>query len=78
MDAFDSVKTILLDMGVPAAKVRPGASLVLDCELDSLELVNFVQKLEETCQVQISDESMSGGMTIGDVVDLIRRLRGEN
>lgn len=77
MDAYQAVHDTLVGMGVPAEKVRPAAGLVLDLELDSLEMVELAQQLEEACAVNISDTQMNGGMTVGDCVDLIRRLRGE-
>lgn len=77
MDAFQGVKDILTNMGVPPAAVTPGAFLVTNLELDSLEMVQLTQELEEKFQVNISDASMHGGMTVGDLVTLIQELRGQ-
>lgn len=77
MDVFTEVKSILAGMGVPPDDIRPAASLVIDLALDSLEMVELVTQMEDKFGVQISDGVMSGGMTVGDVVDVVRRCLGE-
>ena len=53
-------------LGVDASEVIPSASLVLDLNADSLDLVEYVMSVEEVFQVQISDEDAERLTTVGE------------
>jgi acyl carrier protein len=53
-------------LGVDASEVVPGASLVLDLNADSLDLVEYIMSVEAVFQVQISDEDAEKLTTVGE------------
>lgn len=53
-------------------KLRPETRLQEDLEMDSVRLVDLVLSLEDTYQMNISDEKMESLRTAGDVMRLIK------
>lgn len=71
------VRVALGDLGLDPARVTPGARLVDDLELDSLDWVDLAQRLEGEIPVRIREERLSSLATVADVVTLLRtRLEG--
>lgn len=46
---------------------------VNDLELDSLEFIDLLQGLENSFEVQFSNEEMQGFETVGDIADAVDR-----
>jgi acyl carrier protein len=65
------------DFAVAEGDVRPEASLRDDLDLDSLDLTELLQLLEERVGVEIDVERLSDLHTLGDVADLLARARGD-
>ena len=78
MDTWAGVKQTIETMGLDDGDLRPGTELVFDLGMDSLEMANFAQELETVFNIEIPDAEMNGVRTIGDAVEMIRKLRGEN
>ena len=57
-------------------RVVPDARLVADLELDSLDLVDLVVRLEQDADLQIDEEELKSIATVQDVVDLLHRKLG--
>jgi acyl carrier protein len=70
------VRTILFDFGIDITSVTDDNTLVNDLGLDSIELVQFAQDLEEEFDIEISDNAITAAMTVGQVVDAVKRLKG--
>lgn len=60
--------------GLNLAEIYDHHILTTDLDLDSLELVNLGQELEETFGVEVPDSSIKSAMTVADLVSEIRRL----
>jgi acyl carrier protein len=47
-------------------------ALLVDIEIDSLDLVELTQILEEECDVTVSVNAFADAATVGDVIDVAR------
>jgi len=54
---------------VEPEKLTPGAKLIEDLELDSLDRIEIVSEIEDRFDVQIPDETLQEITTYGDVVN---------
>lgn len=55
--------------------IRPSARLVEDLDLDSIDGVTIVVRLESRLHVKIADEEIQKMQSVGDIVDaLVARL----
>ena len=59
---------------VDPARITPEADLYRDLDLDSIDAVDLVIKLQEMTGKRIKPEDFKGIRTIGDVVGTVRRL----
>jgi acyl carrier protein len=60
--------TLVADqLGVDVAEVTPDASILDDLGADSLDVVELVLSLEDTFDIEVSDEEVEGMRTIGDL-----------
>jgi acyl carrier protein len=74
---FDKIRTILIDdYSVDPQTLSADNSLAEDLDMDSVELTEFALTLEEDFDVEINDDMLTGSMTVGDVVEVIRKLKG--
>lgn len=74
---FDKVKEIIMDkLGVEESEVKMEASFE-DLGADSLDIVELIMAIEEEYDIQISDEEAEKAATVGDVVNYINTLIGE-
>jgi acyl carrier protein len=69
------VTEALVEFGEQAENVKPEAKFS-DLDIDSLDLVELAQIVEDEYGVEITDADMDKLETVGDVVDLIV-ARGE-
>lgn len=79
MDAFDTVKGILVDrLGIDPAKVKPEARFKEDLKLDSLDLVDLLSEMEAAIDDTVSDQEAQQLQTVGQAVEFIeRRLKAK-
>ncbi len=62
------IRTLVADqLGVDIGEVTPDASILDDLGADSLDVVELVLSLEDTFDIEVSDEEVEGMRTIGDI-----------
>ena len=70
----EKVKQIIVDqLGVESADVTAESSFVDDLGADSLDRVELIMALEETCGLEIPDEEAEKLVTVQDAVDYIQK-----
>ncbi|GAY73207.1 acyl carrier protein [Lentilactobacillus kosonis] len=69
-EVFNNVKDIIVDqLDVEADKVKETTNFKNDLDLDSLDIFEIVDKLEDTYEIEIeTDDGMS---TVGELVDYV-------
>lgn len=60
---------------IDAAKISEGTSFVDDLNLDSLDIVELMMKMEDEFGVEIPEEDAEGLKTVGDVVKYIENKK---
>jgi len=58
-------------LGVDAAKVTEGASLIADLEADSLSKIELCMAFEQEFGCHIADDLVERIVTVGDAIELI-------
>ncbi|WKE64000.1 acyl carrier protein [Gallaecimonas kandeliae] len=72
---FAELKTILVeDFEVEASNVTPDAHLYSDLDLDSIDAVDLVVKLQDLTGKKIQPEQFKAVRTVQDVVDAVLSL----
>ena len=61
---------------VPAEKITPEARLFEDLDLDSIDAVDLVVKLQEMTGRRATEEALQKVRTIGDIVKLVEDIGG--
>ena len=75
---LDKVKEIIADkLGVDENEVKMETSFE-DLGADSLDIVELIMAIEEEYDIQISDEEAEKAASVGDVVNYINTLVGED
>lgn len=59
---------------VPAEDILPNANLYKDLDLDSIDAVDLMIKLQELTEQKIAPEEFKTVQTVGDVVDRLHDL----
>lgn len=67
---------LVQELGVPAERVIPSATLSEDLEMDSLDRVEFLAVLEGRLGQTIDADAIEQVQTVQDVVDLIVAVMG--
>jgi acyl carrier protein len=70
------VRSVLFNFGIDIASVTDDNTLVDDLGLDSIELIELAQDLEEEFYIEIPDSAITAAMTVGQVVDAVKNLKG--
>ena len=71
-DLLETLRRILVtEFELDGGIVEPGARLVEDLDLDSIDGVTIVVRLEALLHVVISDEEIQKMQTVGDIVDAL-------
>ena len=68
---LQAIKDHLGTRGLDANKIEPGAELLGDLDLDSLDTVELSLGLEERYGIEIPDEELEDLITVQDAVELI-------
>ena len=72
------IKDILvLDFEVDAAKLTPDVNLFTDLDLDSIDAVDLVVRLQQEVKKKVNPEDFRKIRTFGDVVDAVEKLVSE-
>ena len=71
-DLLETLRRILVtEFELDGSLVTPGARLVEDLDLDSIDGVTIVVRLETQLHVSMSDEEIQKMATVGDIVDAL-------
>ena len=74
---FDKVKEIIADkLGVNEKEIKMESTFE-DLGADSLDIVELIMAIGEEYDIQISDEEAEKALSVGDVVNYINTLVGE-
>jgi len=77
-EVYERLKGYLEDMfEVPPEKVSPEARLFEDLDLDSIDAVDLVVKLQELTGRKFKPEEFKSVRTVGDVLDRVHALLAE-
>jgi len=77
-DVFDRLRKVLAsEFRLDEDAITPEARMVDDLDLDSVDAVAMLVRLEEETGLALGDEEVRGLVTVGDVVELLRRHAGE-
>ncbi len=73
---FDKVKELVAEqLGVSQDIIKPESNILEDLGADSLDVIEMLMTLEEEYGITIPDEQISKVKTIGEIVDLIEKLK---
>ena len=72
------IKDILVsDFEIDAAKLTPDVNLFTDLDLDSIDAVDLVVRLQQEVKKKVNPEDFRKIRTLGDVVDAVEKLVSE-
>ncbi|MBQ3785338.1 MAG: acyl carrier protein [Alphaproteobacteria bacterium] len=78
-EIFNTIKDILIkDFGCDEAKVKIESALVEDLDLDSIDAVDLIVKLQSKINQKVNPEDFRQIRTIGDVVDAVEKIVNNN
>ncbi len=70
---FEKIQAIIADvLSVDKSEITPETTFVDDLGADSLDVFQIIMGIEETFDVEISNEDAEKIVTVGDVVEQIR------
>lgn len=76
-DIAVSLRKILVEeMGIDYSDITDDATLAYGLDLDSIEMVDLANRIEMTFNIEIPDSAVQANMTVGQVADKIRELKG--
>jgi len=62
--------------GIDLAQLTDNSSLFNDLSIDSLDIVEVMQELENKFNIKIEDEDAERVTTVGDLSNLVKKLTG--
>lgn len=65
------VEILAHEFGLDAAQLRPETRLEADLDLDSIDAIDMVVRIEEKTRLALSGDDLDSIQTIQDAVDLI-------
>lgn len=75
LDVFETLKNTLVEQfEIDPAKIVPEARLLEDLDLDSIDAVDMIIKLQEITDRKVSPEDFKGVRTVGDVQRIVEKL----
>ena len=74
MAVADQVKELISkQLNKPVADITEDKEVVKDLGADSLDVVEMLMNLEESCGITISEEDAVNIKTVGDIISLIEK-----
>lgn len=76
---FETIKEILVaDFEFDAAQLTPDARLVEDLDLDSIDAVDLIVRLQKVVKTKAAPEDFKQIRTLQDMVDAIEKIVNSN
>lgn len=76
---FDTIKKILVeDLQINPVEITMDAELINDLGINSLELADLVLMCEEKFGIEIKDDDIHKFISVGDVVNYLSEVTGED
>lgn len=76
---FDTIKKILSeDLQINPVEITMDAELINDLGINSLELADLVLMCEEKFGIEIKDDDIHKFISVGDVVNYLSEVTGED
>lgn len=72
-EIYEAVKAHLEGRGIEENKITPGATLLGDLDLDSLDTMELTLQMEERFGIEIPDQDLEALETVQDAVVLIEK-----
>jgi acyl carrier protein len=77
-EAVEAIKSVLVEeFECDAAALTPESRLFEDLDLDSIDAVDLVVRLQNQTGLKVKAEDFKSIRTIGDVADVVLRLMNE-
>lgn len=77
-DVYGKLRSYLEDMfEIPGEKISPQARLYEDLDLDSIDAVDLVVKLQELTGRKLKVDEFKSVRTVGDVIDRVHAVLAE-
>ena len=74
-EILEKISAVLADeFEIDAAKLTPDARLVEDLDLDSIDAVDLIVRLQQATGIKVKAEDFKSIRTLGDVVEVTARL----
>ena len=74
-EIFKEIHDVLAgDVECDPEKIKPEALLVEDLDLDSIDAVDLVVRLQQRINIKVTADDFKSIRTLGDVVDVIAKL----
>ena len=78
-DIFRELKSSLIELfEVPASSITLDARLSDDLDLDSIDAVDMILRMQEVTKVRIDPQTFKSVRTVGDVVERVHEMLGQN
>ncbi|MDR3500935.1 MAG: acyl carrier protein [Parvibaculum sp.] len=77
-EIYNKLKEFLTELfEIPAERISPDAQLADDLDLDSIDAVDLILKLQEFTGRKVSAEQFRTVRTVSDVIDRVHELLGQ-
>lgn len=78
-EIFEEIKRHLVELfEVPADSITMEAQLGEDLDLDSIDAVDLILKIQELTKVRIDPETFKSVRTVGDVVERVHEMLAQS
>lgn len=78
-EIFEKIKDILVkEFSIDASKLTPNAQLVEDLDLDSIDAVDLVVRLQSVIGCKVEPDDFRQIRTLQDMVDAIEKIVSKN
>lgn len=72
-DALSVVQDLIFEInGIPVSDIKPSDSLIIDLAMDSVELIDFIIRLEDI-GVIIKESQLTRSLTVEQVSQMIKK-----
>ncbi|HHW80061.1 MAG TPA: acyl carrier protein [Acholeplasmataceae bacterium] len=73
---FERIKELIVEeLNIPADQIALESKISEDLGADSIDAIELIMEVEEEFDIEIDDDAAMGIKTIGDLVDVINKLK---